>query len=87
MDDADLSRAIGAATTSARWFRVTDHALDRRRPRPQGALERVVTLVYGLHAELHIVAAVQIDDLAFIGLADADIMDVPNAAGFCRQFR
>src|SRR6185437_136345 len=53
---------------------VADHALDRGRARAQGALQCIDFLVYLLDAEMRIDAAMEINDLAFVGFAYAHIM-------------
>ena len=53
----------------------------------QGALERVDLFVHRLHAQCGIDAAVEIDDLAVVGLAHAHIMDVADDAALRCEFR
>ena len=66
---------------------MADHALDRRRALFEGALQRVDLLVYGLHAQLRIDAAVEIDNLAFGGLAHPHMVHVAQRAAVGGEFR
>ena len=66
---------------------MTDHALHAGERAPQRTLDRVDMLVHLDHAHRWLGAAVEVDDLAGVGVADADIVDVVDlaAGGIFRQ--
>ena len=61
-----------------RGFGVPDHPFDRRKAAPQGTLQLVDAFMCIVNAQCRSHTAVEVDDLTFIGLANANVMHLAD---------
>ena len=61
-----------------RGFGVPDHPFDRRKAAPQGTLQLVDAFMCIVNAQSRRHTAMEVDDLAFVGPANANVMHLAD---------